>query len=168
MHPLGGNMVKQTGNDTFIWYVAYGSNMSSRRFKRYLDQMPDQPSMPKSIPFSLPFSVYFDRKSSTWDHQGVAFLDSSKEGFAYGRAYLLKQENFKILQQLEGWYPILVTLGNIEGIQAMTFTQSNHMHRFPPSDRYLDEIIIGLQETYPEFTWSQCNEYVLNRVKGKN
>ena len=89
MHRHGGNMENQTGNKDLIWYVAYGSNLSSRRFKRYLDQMPGQPLIPESKAFSIPYNIYFDRESSTWGGGGVAFLDPTKEGFAYGRAYLL-------------------------------------------------------------------------------
>ena len=167
MHQHGGNMENQTGNKDLIWYVAYGSNLSSRRFKRYLDQMPGQPPIPESKAFSIPNNIYFDRESSTWGGGGVAFLDPTKEGFAYGRAYLLTHVQFHILQDKEAWYPVVVHLGTFEGRPAMTFTQAYHNHRRPPNDPYLDEIILGLQETYPELTWSKCNEYLLNSVKGE-
>lgn len=159
-------MEKQTGKHDLIWYVAYGSNLSSRRFKRYLDQMPGQPPIPESKAYSIPYNIYFDRESSIWDGGGVAFLDSTKKGFAYGRAYLLTYNQFQILQKKEVWYPVVIDLGTIEGRPAMTFTQVNHTHRRPPKDIYLDEITLGLQETYPELTWAQCNEYLLHRVKG--
>jgi len=162
----GGFMVKQIGNDDYVWYVAYGSNLSSRRFKRYLEQMPGSPSIPESRPFSIPYNIYFDRNSSQWQNQGVSFLNPIEKGFAYGRAYLLTWNQFTHLQRLEAWYPSVVKLGLIDNIPAVTFTQDDHTHRVPPSDAYLDEIIIGLQETYPKLTFQDCNTYLLNRVKG--
>lgn len=83
-----------------VWYVSYGSNMSSARMACYLQggcppggSRPNpgarDPSPPaRSVPVDLPGTTYFSGDSRQWSG-GVAFYDHARPGFTAARAYLL-------------------------------------------------------------------------------
>jgi len=158
-------MEKQIGKDEFVWYVAYGSNLSSKRFQGYLDKIHYKGPFPISKPFSIPFDIYFDRHSARWDQGGVAFLNTDKPGFAYGKAYLITYQQFLKIQSQEGWYPKIVNLGFLDNRHALSFTQLKHENNVNPSHLYLNVILIGLRETYPSVDLSTFENYLQNRVK---
>ena len=161
-------MEKQIGNDELVWYVAYGSNLSSKRFQEYLGKIQHKGLFPISLPFSIPFDIYFDRHSPRWDQSGVAFLNTDKPGFAYGRAYLITFEQFLKIQSQEGWYPKIVNLGLLNDRHALSFTQKEHKQTVKPSPRYLIVILNGLSETYPRIDLPTFEKYLQNRVKNSN
>jgi hypothetical protein len=140
-------MEKPIGNDDLVWYVAYGSNLYSRRFQEYLTKINHQGPVPISKPYAIAHNIYFDRFSKKWNG-GVAFLNHLEPGYAYGRAYQLTYDAFKKIQKEEGWYPVVVQLPLIDGKPAFTFTQVSHGERSKPSDLYLSVIYKGLSETY--------------------
>ena len=155
-------MEKRIGSDDeVIWYIAYGSNINEARFQEYLDDMEGKPSMPASQPFEIPFNIYFDRKSSRWNYAGVAFLDPTKPGFAYGKAYQFTVKQLYELQQLEGssWYSEIIDLGTLEGKRCFTFTQRFHDSRNKPHKNYLDKIIMGIKNTFPNLQIEKIDEY---------
>jgi len=88
-----------------VWYVSYGSNMSSRRFACYLEggtppggsrRNPgarDRRLPERSLAVDLPGTVYFAGESPQWGG-GVAFYDHAHPGFTAARAYLLSVEQF--------------------------------------------------------------------------
>lgn len=156
-------MEKIIGKDELVWYVAYGSNLSSARFKDYLLRINFQGPFPDSRPFSLPFSIYFDRSSSKWDNKGVAFLDVSKKGFAYGKAYMVTYQQFLKIKFEEGIYPKVIHLGLLLEKPALTFTQDYHSNKTIPSKKYLEVIEKGLVETYPNIKIEIIREYLKNR-----
>ncbi len=88
-----------------VWYVSYGSNMSSARFACYLEggvppggsrENPgarDRRLPTRTIPVDLPGTVYFAGESPQWGG-GVAFYDHAAPGFAAARGYLVTAEQF--------------------------------------------------------------------------
>ena len=88
-----------------VWYLAYGSNLSQRRFACYLEGgRPDgadrtylgcrdpSPAL-DDRPVALPFRVRFGGASRVWGG-GLAFVDHTRTGITYGRAYLLRIAQF--------------------------------------------------------------------------
>jgi hypothetical protein len=100
------------GDDDLVWYVAYGSNLSSARVRHYLEggRPPGarrgqvgarDPRPPRAArPVWLDGSVYFARESATWGG-GVAFHDPDAPGRSAGRAYLLTVGQFSDLAHQE-------------------------------------------------------------------
>jgi hypothetical protein len=158
-------MEKQIGNDELVWYVAYGSNLSSKRFQEYLGKIQHKGLFPISLPFSIPFDIYFDRHSPRWDQSGVAFLNTDKPGFAYGKAYLITFQQFLKIQSQEGWYPKIISLGLLDNLPTLSFTQMIHKTGTIPSQKYLKVILEGLIETYPTIELSIFEDYLQKRVK---
>lgn len=93
-----------------VWYVSYGSNMSSTRLNTYLEggvppggrrQNPgarDSTPPRRSVPVDLPGALYFAGHSPQWGG-GVAFYDHDATDPRWGgptaaRAYLLTAEQF--------------------------------------------------------------------------
>jgi len=127
--------------------VAYGSNLSSARFRRYLDRCRD-PSEPEQwAAVEVPHRLMFARESSTWGGGGVAFLDpaATPGERTRGRAWLVTGEQFAdvlaqecglpvgsvTVPELDGgsvvarpghWYGCVVPLGWHEGWPMVTFT----------------------------------------------
>jgi len=56
----------------------------------------------------------------------VAFLDLQKAGKAYGRRYLITEQQFKDIHRQEGpnWYNKIAEVGVAEGIPIRTFTHA--------------------------------------------
>lgn len=92
--------------DGDVWYVSYGSNMSSQRLVAYLsggvppggrrhhpgarDGTPPR----RSVPVDLPGALYFAGDSAQWSG-GVAFYDHDADGGpTAARAYLVTAQQF--------------------------------------------------------------------------
>lgn len=85
---------------TPVWYVGYGSNLSSARFDCYLrggtptGGVRDYPGCrdatppARTAPLFVDGAVYFARHSYTWSG-GMAFLDPDATGTAPARGYLI-------------------------------------------------------------------------------
>ena len=83
-----------------VWYVSYGSNMSSARLACYIrgGRPPggsrtnpgarDRTLPSRSVPVDLPGTVYFAGESPQWGG-GVAFYDHEQPGRTAARAFLL-------------------------------------------------------------------------------
>jgi hypothetical protein len=88
-----------------VWYVSYGSNMSSARFGCYVHGgrprggsrvnpgARDRTAPSRSIAVDLPGTVYFAGESRQWGG-GVAFYDHATPGFTAARAYLVTAGQF--------------------------------------------------------------------------
>lgn len=113
-----------------VWYVSYGSNMSSSRLTVYLvggvppgglranpgarDNSPPR----RSVPVDLPGALYFAGHSRQWGG-GVAFYDHDAEGGpTAARAYLVTAEQFADVAAQE-------------------------MYRVPEAGDPLEEVVIG-------------------------
>jgi hypothetical protein len=88
-----------------VWYVSYGSNMSSARFACYLSggRPPggsranpgarDRTPPARTVPVDLPGTVYFAGESPQWGG-GVAFYDHGRPGRTAARGYLVTRGQF--------------------------------------------------------------------------
>jgi hypothetical protein len=86
-----------------VWYVSYGSNMSSARLACYLqggrpaggrrvNPGARNRSLPeRTIPVDLPGTLYFAGESPQWGG-GVAFYDHETPGYTAARGYLVTAE----------------------------------------------------------------------------
>ena len=168
-------------NEDYVWYVSYGSNLLGERFERYIrggkcrfngsyyTGCTDK-SMPiKSVPVTIPFNMYYSnyKRSSSWKNTAVCFLDISRPGMAYGRAYLIKKNQLDSIHRQEGnganWYPEKVSLPEIDGIPAYTFANRTLKESFPfsmVSAEYGIVLFKGMKETYPGMTDEDIYSYL--------
>lgn len=171
--------------EELIWYVSYGSNMLFERFRCYLEggrfrgngrehtpcSSTRLPARKKAV--KLPYSVYYGERSFSWENLGVAFLDTSKPGKAYGVAYLitktqylhiLREENGgRVPQKDSSWYGYEIMLKEIEGIPAMTFTSKSVRTKNDAGPLYKSVLLEGLIENYPKADKKELEEYVESR-----
>lgn len=138
----------------YVWYVAYGSNMNYSRFMRYIDRCTDKTEPLAGAAVDLPYNIYFAYASSQWERKGVAFLDDTHAGKAWGRMYKIKTSQFAEIQRMEGSiYSKKICLGTHDGIPMHTFTSLEKRTDInSPSSEYLNVILTGLKETYPDKT----------------
>lgn len=170
----------------FVWYVAYGSNLSSTRFARYLAACRD-PSPPwRWAPVEVPHRLLFARTSARWGGGGVAFLDPkpSPEARTRGRAWLLTRLQFAdVLAQecglpvgsvevpaLDGgciiarpghWYGCVVPIGQQEGWPMVTFTDeaAGDLVLSAPGSAYRATVAEGLAESHG-LTPAEADSYI--------
>lgn len=158
-----------------VWYVAYGSNLKYERFMHYLQggrcrfngrTYPGclNSAAPIAImPLEIPHDIYFGNNSGSWNG-GVAFLDPSKPGHTYGRAYLITLEQYEELRAMEGssasWYPDEITLGEYADIPVRTFTNAADRPRRDPSESYLAVLREGIEETFPQLDVESVDAYL--------
>lgn len=161
-----------------IWYVCYGSNLLEERFAMYIkggtcpyngkhyNGCTDKTMPTKSVPVEIPYDMYLGNYSSSWKGS-VSFLDISKKGKAYGRAYLVTKDQFEELWKAEGkgWYDKDIPLAPIDGIPAITFTHSSLFPFHSVSYSYLYVLAMGLMETYPEMTNVKTSEYLRSIIR---
>ena len=112
-----------------VWYVSYGSNMSSVRFACYIEGgrpaggsrtnpgARDRRLPARSVPVDLPGTLYFAGESPQWGG-GVAFYDHTRPGFTAARGYL-------------------VTVGQLADIAAQ------EMYRVPQDGDPLEEVVLA-------------------------
>lgn len=112
-----------------VWYVAYGSNMSSARLACYIQGgcppggsrtnpgARDRTLPARSVPVDLPGSLYFAGESPQWGG-GVAFYDHTRAGRTAARAFL-------------------VTAGQLADIAAQ------EMYRLPAAGDPLEELVLA-------------------------
>jgi len=134
-----------------VWYIAYGSNLCYERFMKYIESCTDTSAPLDSRAWQLPYPIYFAGKSS-WGKKGSAFLDEKREGRSLGRGYLISARQFYEIQHNEGAkYRKKLCLGMIDGVPAYSFTSPERRTDLSsPSAEYVECILRGLAETYPE------------------
>lgn len=167
----------------YVWYVSYGSNMLRERFLHYImggafehggaSHAPcaDQTKPLVDRTFAIPYDMYYGNESGSWEGGGVVFLDLTKPGRAKGVAYLITREQFEHVAREEnggcspershGWYNTVVSLGMLDGIEAVTITNETRRPENEPTQAYRDTIRRGLQEHYPEMTDEEIEEYLI-------
>lgn len=167
-------------DDNLVWYVCYGSNLLEERFKTYIEgglckyngrtyKGCNDKTLPKgSKPVMIPYDMYLGNNSSSWDGS-VSFLDITKKGKAYGRAYLVTKEQFEKLWSMEGkgsnWYNKKIDLDAIDGIPAFTFTNERILPFSSVSYKYMYVLAMGLMETYPDMTNAETSRYLKSIIR---
>jgi gamma-glutamylcyclotransferase (GGCT)/AIG2-like uncharacterized protein YtfP len=159
----------------FTWYVGYGSNLCSARFRRYLDGCRDRSEPWRWAPVEVPHRLLFARESPRWGGGGVAFLDPSAEPAArtLGRAWLLSSEQLAdvmaqecglpvgsikvpavgatpVVARPDRWYGCIVPLGRLDGWPMVTLTDAGaaRLAPNPPGPAYRAAVAGGLAETH--------------------
>lgn len=168
--------------EKMVWYIAYGSNLLEERLRYYIQgglcpangkrysacRNTDMPADSRQvmIPYNMFYSNY-DRGS--WENSAVCFMDFSQPGEAYGRAYLVTEEQLKHIHRQEGrganWYPEMVRLDDIDGIPAYTcggYQEKEHEPFCRVSSEYGIILCRGLHEAYPELSGREIMEYLRN------
>ena len=163
-------------NSMDLWYVGYGSNLFSKRFRYYIQggQFPgggkcnercEDSKLPKETRLCIiPHRLFFANKSSGWEDGSVAFISPNpdKNAFTYGRMWKVTEKQFLHIWNEEGcgnrWYNTKIDLGKDEnGIPICTITNSSERPANTPKEKYLQTLIAGLRETY-----HLSNETILN------
>lgn len=175
-----GNHVATWNSDTeYVWYVSYGSNLLYERLKLYIvggenkrlnickEGMENKNLPIDTFTLEIPYNMYFGSSSNTWGGTAVSFLDTSKKGFSYGKAYLITKKQYQDLRTLEGrsnmWYNKEVELGEYKGIKVKTITNNSNHKRNKPSNLYLQVIREGLREGL-RLDIRQVNKYLDNSI----
>lgn len=157
--------------DGLVWYVAYGSNVSTARFQRYLDACPDPTPPRRSTARTLPHRLFFAYSSGRWEGGGTAFVDPVDSGATtLVVAHLVTEEQFlhvlaaenlasvdamsgvelpgpgETRVALPGRYGLVLGVESADERPAYTFTTSDDPLPPPtqPSVRYGDTIAEGL------------------------
>lgn len=148
----------------YVWYAAYGSNLCRNRFMEYINGCRDTREPEESKAFEIPYELYFAYQSRRWNGSGVAFVDDGKPGKTMGRIYKIRKEQFLEIQRMEGTpYRKKIRLGEVDGMPVYSFTSPerrsdiNHPHK-----DYLDVMLAGLSEAYPEKTRNLLMLYLLS------
>jgi gamma-glutamylcyclotransferase (GGCT)/AIG2-like uncharacterized protein YtfP len=168
------------GDEEYVWYVSYGSNLLEDRLRlyiqggkcnyngKYYSPCSDTTMPMESRPIIIPYDMYYANFGrGSWKNSAVSFLDTSKPGKAYGRAYKIKRSQLDGIHEKEGdiWYPDIIKLDNICGYEAYTFS-NNITKKKEPFDRISAEygIILyrGMKETYSEMRDDEIFEYLKN------
>lgn len=163
------------GDVPLVWYVAYGSNLSSARFRRYLDGCRDTSAPRRWAPVEVPHRLLFARESSHWGGGGVAFLDPGRSTGAgtLGRAWLVTRDQFAdvlaqecglpvgsvevpaldagcVVARADHWYGCVVPLGLHQGWPMVSFTDESAAAQAPggPGPAYRAVVAEGLAETH--------------------
>ncbi len=156
-----------------VWYVAYGSNLSSMRLQRYLDRC-DDPSRPMAArPGTLPHRLFFAHESKTWTG-GTAFVDPMTDPLAgtLTVAWLVTADQFlhvlarenaqpsvdatlpdlpavgRSIPVVEGRYGLVLGVESPDDRPAFTFTtgESPRPVPRPPASAYVETIVAGLMD----------------------
>lgn len=182
-----------------LWYVGYGSNLDRARFLRYLTGG-QAPGALRAVPGArdatppaqeravmIPGRMFFGWTSLTWGG-GVSFLDSGADDHAYGRAYLLTEQQFADVAAQEmhqepgadldlahvlehrchtygpGRYETLHLLGELEGTPMLTFSVDDpaQLELNQPVEPYVATVAGGLRETHG-LSVREATEHLLGR-----
>jgi hypothetical protein len=188
--------------ESLVWYAVYGSNLAKDRFKCYLKGKAPGPGarIPKRCPvgigikgdrqFLLHHELYFAKRASNWNHQGVAFVrtEGSVSASTLCRRYLLTLDQFRHVAREEnggyetkpvhinekmlsgrpspirrtGWYRILLPCGTDSGIPVVTLTGAIEEAGpfIRPSDAYMQTIRSGLHQKYHKLSDSEIDDYL--------
>ena len=157
-------------NNKYVWYACYGSNISKRRFMRYINKCEDQTEPVESRPYEFNHNIFFAKSSSIWENGAVAFLDADHKGRAYGRIYKITLEQFIEVQAMEGEkYQRKLEFDAVDDLPVYSFTDIEPKGVTGiPSKAYFDEILLGLNECYKGIYTPEEMEDYLNQVIKKD
>lgn len=176
----GCKLIHGKYGEKMVWYVAYGSNLLQERLRYYIqgghcpengrDYEPcDNTDMPaESRQVSIPYGMFYSNYSmGAWENSAVCFLDLTKPGNSYGRAYLVTEEQLEHIHKREGrganWYPEKIRLDDIDGYPAYTFggyRPKTHEPFYRVSAEYGMVLYRGLHEVYPKLSEKEIIDYL--------
>jgi hypothetical protein len=141
----------------WVWYAAYGSNLSQDRFACYLGggrpegasvtyQACTDPTPPRrTARFRLRGRLRFGGESLVWGG-GLAYLDSTAPGQVLARGYLVTTEQLDEVFELERRYDVRSRVADHEGLPVIAFTSTARHEPAAPSAPYLRTILTGLTD----------------------
>lgn len=168
------------GKSDKVWYVSYGSNLLEERLGYYIKggtcpyngrhytACSDTTMPEESVPVMIPYNMYYSNfDMGSWKNSSVCFLDITKPGKAYGRAWLITRRQLEEIHRHEGigtsWYPECVRLEDINGIPAYTFgshEEKRHDDFSRVSSTYGIVLYKGMKETYPKLSDNDILSYL--------
>ena len=136
--PWHRGVVEKMNRVNYVWYAAYGSNINKLRFMKYIEDCRDKTPPVKEKQFMFSHPIYFANRSGRWENKGVAFLDIEQQGKAYGKLYLVTEEQLEQIHISVGkgpnWYNQMVQIGVEEGLPIKTITHTpRHINDVNPS-----------------------------------
>lgn len=163
---------------TYIWYAAYGSNLSLERFSCYLrGGRPEgggyvykgcrDGSDPRAdVASVIDAELIFGGTSRTWGG-GVAFVDCDQRSETMARLYLITLDQFSDVVAQENWlepgslavpgdadlgdelsYGLVTALGELDGHAILTLTRRPGTEPAAPAPAYLRHVARGLVESH--------------------
>ena len=151
--------------NTDVWYACYGSNLSSARFQKYLESCGGDVADMEKRAFSMNGNLYFAADSANWGSgKGVAFLDETSQGTVLSRIYKVSRSQFNSIKKSEGpKYIRKLIVGTVDDIPVYTFTAPQKREDInAPSKEYVQTILRGLRETYPETSETVLHSYLFS------
>ncbi len=154
---MDATLVSTTDMSTLVWYVSYGSNMSSARLGTYLaggtpvggsrhnPGARDASAPGRSEPVDLPGALYFAGESQQWGG-GVAFYDheATDRGPTYARAYLVTTAQFADIAAQEMYRDV----GADDPVEEVLLAGFEGRHQVGPG-RYETLLEVGRLEDLP-------------------
>lgn len=153
----------EEGMVPYVWYASYGSNIKSSRFQRYLNNCGGDVAAIENRAYTAQGTLYFAAESTTWGlGKGVAFYDETAAGSVLMRVYKITRSQFREVQRMEGSkYNRKLMMGSIDDIPVYTFTALNRREDMrAPSAEYVQTILSGLKEAYPELSETVLLSYL--------
>lgn len=173
-----------------LWYVAYGSNLSPVRLRRYLVRCAPVGEPLDRRPVVLPHRLFFAHESRVWTG-GTAFVEPRRDPDArtLAMAWLLRRDQFLGVLAREngceelpladhgvlgpgesvladrGRYGLVLGCDSPDHRPALTFTTSEQPRPAPtsPAPAYVDTIVSGLMAGHG-LTDVAARAYVTERV----
>jgi hypothetical protein len=168
-------------NQSYVWYVGYGSNLCEKRFLCYIKGgkfnwggSDAKGCSDKSLPIVnkqiyIPYGLYFAKCSTNWDNGGIAFINPNKEldesNQTLGRMWKITKEQYEQIrdQERRSWYNHEIQLGKEDNFPIYTITSDTILTQYnQPSEGYIKTIALGLKETG---NWN--NEKIFQYLKEK-
>jgi len=149
------------GDNDYVWYASYGSNLSEERFACYImggvckqngkfySGCSDKTHWKASDLRRFKGRLYFGNRSGSWGGKGVAFFDENGSASVQMRLYKISRKQLLEVRNQEGksdsWYGRIVCLGiDEDGTEIYTLTSKTLRDENAPSDEYLDLIKTAL------------------------
>ncbi len=133
----------------YVYYASYGSNLLEARFMKYIKRTSSKQIWLDTKILELPYNMYYANDSRKWNG-GVAFLDTTKNGKAISKAYLIHKSQLQEIHEMEGnvdgWYDCLYHLGKLNGFDVYTITNQGKLMEHSASNDYLEVIAYGMNQ----------------------
>lgn len=150
-------------DEDMVWYAGYGSNLSKKRFMRYIEFCtPNYLISDDEDHAWFPGRMYFGNESGRWNHKGVAFYDPKVPGKTFMRLYKVTRKQLEKIQDKEGrgFYGRKQNLGiHPDGCPIYTLTSDTRFFSNSPDESYFSLILRALIEENG-FTETEAKRYL--------
>ena len=157
--------------ERFLCYIQGGNFEDSS----YREPCRDTSSPVETKTLEIPYGMYFGNHSRSWNGSGVSFLDTTKKGKTLAVAYLITREQFEHVAAQENsgrfpngegsWYEDIITLGELDGYELITITNNELRPYNKPCKEYLETLIRGIKENWPNLSEEDINRYLNDCIR---